>query len=88
MTNEDGKTIVGRWREFNPAVIDELAAPKNRFEYSSWPPGRTSARPVAVETKSDASQPSSVRRFPTAPSREARMKVARARDGCEAKSPS
>jgi predicted ester cyclase len=40
MSVEDNKAIVGRWftefwgADFNPAVIDELAAPEIRFEYS------------------------------------------------------
>jgi predicted ester cyclase len=40
MSTEENKAIVGRWftefwgKEFNPAVIDELAAPDIRFEYS------------------------------------------------------
>ena len=40
MSMEDNKAIVGRWftefwgPEFDPAVIDELAAPDIRFEYS------------------------------------------------------
>jgi predicted ester cyclase len=40
MSAEENKAIVGRWftefwgSDFNPAVIDELAAPDIRFEYS------------------------------------------------------
>ena len=40
MSTEENKAIVGRWftefwgEEFNPAVVDELAAPDIRFEYS------------------------------------------------------
>jgi len=40
MSIEENKAIVGRWftefwgKDFNPAVIDELAAPDIRFEYS------------------------------------------------------
>ena len=40
MSKEDNKAIVGRWftefwgKDYNPAVIDELAAPDIRFEYS------------------------------------------------------
>jgi hypothetical protein len=49
LSTEDNKAFVGRWftefwgREFNPAVIDELAAPDIRFEYSLHAPlrGRT-----------------------------------------------
>ncbi|MGH7749915.1 MAG: ester cyclase, partial [Candidatus Dormibacteria bacterium] len=46
MSTEDNKAIVGRWftefwgKDFNPAVIDELAAPDIRFEYSLHAPGR------------------------------------------------
>jgi predicted ester cyclase len=44
MSTEDNKAIVGRWftefwgKDFNPAVIDELAAPDIRFEYSLHAP--------------------------------------------------
>ena len=46
MSIEDNKAIVGRWfsefwgKDFNPAVIDELAAPGIRFEYSLHAPLR------------------------------------------------
>src|SRR4051794_29120938 len=39
MSEEDNKAIVGRWftgfwgADFDPSVIDELAAPNIRFEY-------------------------------------------------------
>jgi predicted ester cyclase len=45
-TVEENKAIVGRWftefwgKSFNPAVIDELAAPDIRFEYSLHAPRR------------------------------------------------
>lgn len=41
---EQNKAIVGRWftefwgKDFNPAVVDELAAPDIRFEYSLHQP--------------------------------------------------
>ena len=44
MSQEDNKAIVGRWftgfwgADFDPAVIDELAAPDIRFEYSLHAP--------------------------------------------------
>jgi predicted ester cyclase len=46
MSIEENKAIVGRWfgefwsNEFNPAVIEELAAPDIRFEYSLHAPCR------------------------------------------------
>ncbi len=46
MSTEDNKAIVGRWftefwgKDFNPGVIDELAAPGIRFEYSMHAPCR------------------------------------------------
>ncbi|MFC4944741.1 ester cyclase [Pseudonocardia sp. GCM10023141] len=56
MSTEDNKTIVGRWftefwgKEFNPAIIDELAAPDIRFEYSLHAPcqGREQVRAFAT----------------------------------------
>src|SRR5579859_6439985 len=55
MSNADNKSIVGRWfsefwgKDFNPAVIDELAAPEIRFEYSLHAPcrGRAQVRSFA-----------------------------------------
>ena len=55
MSIEDNKAIVGRWftefwgKDFNPAVIDELAAPDIRFEYSLHAPlrGRDAVRSFA-----------------------------------------
>jgi predicted ester cyclase len=55
MSAEENKAIVGRWftefwgKEFNPAVVDELAAPDIRFEYSLHEPlrGRDAVRAFA-----------------------------------------
>ena len=55
MSIEDNKAVVGRWftefwgKDFNPAVIDELAAPDIRFEYSLHAPlqGREAVRAFA-----------------------------------------
>ena len=55
MTIEDNKAVVGRWftefwgPEFNPDVIDELAHPDIRFEYSLHAPcrGRDAVRAFA-----------------------------------------
>ena len=57
MSVEDNKAIVGRWftefwgEKFNPAIIDELAAPDIRFEYSLHAPlrGREAIREFAVK---------------------------------------
>jgi predicted ester cyclase len=57
MSVEDNKAIVGRWftefwgEKFNPAIIDELAAPDMRFEYSLHAPlrGREAIRDFAVK---------------------------------------
>src|SRR5271170_3051947 len=54
---EENKAIVGRWftefwgKDFNPAVIDELAAPDIRFEYSLHAPlrGRDEVRGFAAK---------------------------------------
>jgi len=56
MSIEENKAIVGRWftefwgADFNPAVIDELAAPDIRFEYSLHAPcrGREQVRAFAT----------------------------------------
>lgn len=56
MSIEENKAIVGRWftefwgPEFNPAVIDELAAADIRFEYSLHAPcrGRDEVRAFAM----------------------------------------
>src|SRR5205085_7015842 len=55
MSIEENKAVVGRWfaefwgKDFNPAVIDELAAPDIRFEYSLHAPlrGRNAVREFA-----------------------------------------
>lgn len=55
MSIEDNKEIVGRWfsefwgTDFNPGVIDELAHPDIRFEYSLHTPlrGRDAVRDFA-----------------------------------------
>ena len=57
MSIEDNKAIVGRWfsefwgADFNPMVIDELAAPDIRFEYSLHAPchGRDEVRVFAAK---------------------------------------
>jgi predicted ester cyclase len=57
LSAEENKAIVGRWftefwgPDFNPAVIDELAAPDIRFEYSLHAPlrGRDAVRDFAAE---------------------------------------
>jgi predicted ester cyclase len=56
MSVEENKAVVGRWfaefwgKDFNPAVIDELAAPNIRFEYSLHAPcrGRDQVRAFAT----------------------------------------
>jgi predicted ester cyclase len=55
MSVEDNKAVVGRWftefwsDAFNPGIIDELAAPDIRFEYSMHAPcrGRDQVREFA-----------------------------------------
>jgi predicted ester cyclase len=57
MSVDDNKAIVGRWfnefwgPDFNPAIIDELAAPDIRFEYSLHAPcrGREEVRAFAAK---------------------------------------
>lgn len=57
MSEEDNKAIVGRWftefwgNPWNPGVVDELAAPDIRFEYSMHAPrrGRDEVRTFADE---------------------------------------
>jgi predicted ester cyclase len=57
MSAGDNKAIVGRWftefwgTEYNPGVVDELAAPDIRFEYSMHAPrnGREQVRRFAAE---------------------------------------
>jgi predicted ester cyclase len=56
MSVEENKAVVGRWfsafwgKDFNPAVIDELAAHDIRFEYSLHAPrrGRDQVRAFAT----------------------------------------
>ncbi len=56
MSIEDNKAVVGRWfaefwgPDYNPGVIDELAAPDMRFEYSMHAPcrGRDEVREFAT----------------------------------------
>ena len=56
MSVEDNKTVVGRWftgfwgSDFDPSIIDELAAPDIRFEYSLHKPlqGREEVREFAL----------------------------------------
>jgi predicted ester cyclase len=56
MSVEDNKAVVVRWftdfwgRDFDPAIIDELAAPDIRFEYSLHEPlsGRDAVREFAL----------------------------------------
>ena len=57
MSVEDNKAVVGRWfaefwgPDFNPAVIDDLAAADIRFEYSLHEPlkGRDAVRDFATK---------------------------------------
>ena len=57
MSVDENKAVVGRWfaefwgKDFNPAVIDELASPDIRFEYSMHAPcrGRDEVRTFATE---------------------------------------
>ena len=57
MSIEENKAIVGRWfaefwgHDYNPAVIDELASPDIRFEYSLHAPcrGREQVREFAAK---------------------------------------
>ena len=54
---QENKAVVGRWftefwgETFNPGVIDELAAPNIRFEYSMHAPcrGRDEVREFATK---------------------------------------
>jgi predicted ester cyclase len=63
MSTVDNKEIVGRWftefwgKDFNPAVIDELAAPGIRFEYSLHTPCRGRDEVRAFATKFRAAFP-------------------------------
>ena len=57
MSIEENKAVVGRWfaefwgPDYNPAVIDELASPEIRFEYSLHAPcrGRDQVREFAAK---------------------------------------
>jgi predicted ester cyclase len=61
MSVEDNKAVVGRWftefwgPDFNPAVIDEIAAPDIRFEYSLHAPckGRAAFPDLAFGATAD-----------------------------------
>ena len=50
MSTEENKAVVARWfaefwgPDYNPGVIDELAAPDIRFEYSTDPTRRAFRR--------------------------------------------
>src|SRR6201746_2117627 len=63
MSPQHNKSIVGRWfgefwgKDFNPAVIDELAAPDIRFEYSMHAPCRGRDEVRAFATKFRAAFP-------------------------------
>ena len=63
MSIEANKAVVGRWftefwgQDFNPAVIDDLAAPDIRFEYSLHAPCRGRAEVRAFATKFRAAFP-------------------------------
>ncbi|WP_237158238.1 ester cyclase [Mycobacteroides franklinii] len=63
MSIEDNKAVVGRWftefwgADFNPGVIDELAAPDIRFEYSLHAPCRGRDEVRAFATKFRAAFP-------------------------------
>src|SRR6201996_7099195 len=59
MSIEENKAVVGRWftefwgKDFNQGVIDELAAPDIRFEYSLHAPlrGRDAGRSFAQKLR-------------------------------------
>lgn len=63
MSVEDNKAVVGRWftefwgSDFNPAVIDELAAPDIHFEYSLHAPCRGREQVRAFSTAFRAAFP-------------------------------
>ena len=65
MSIEDNKAIVGRWfaefwgPDYNPAIIDELAAPEIPFEYSLHAPCRGRDEVRAFATKSGPPSPTS-----------------------------
>jgi predicted ester cyclase len=63
MSIEENKAVVGRWfaefwgENFNPGVIDEIAAPDIRFEYSLHAPCRGRDEVRAFATKFRAAFP-------------------------------
>jgi predicted ester cyclase len=63
MSTEENKAVIARWftefwgQDFNPAVIDELAALDIRFEYSLHAPCRGRAEVRAFATKFRAAFP-------------------------------
>ena len=63
MSIEENKAVVGRWftefwgKEFNPAIVDELAAPDIRFEYSLHEPLRGRDAVLAFAEKFRAAFP-------------------------------
>lgn len=63
MLTEDNKAIVGRWftefwgPEFDPAVVDELAAPDIRFEYAPARPLQGPRRCAGVRDEAPSSLP-------------------------------
>ena len=63
MSVEENKAVVGRWftefwgADFNPDIIDELAAPDIRFEYSLHAPCRGREEVRAFATKFRAAFP-------------------------------
>lgn len=63
MSTDENKAVVGRWftefwgADFNPTVIDELAAPDIRFEYSLHAPCRGRDEVRAFATKFRAAFP-------------------------------
>jgi predicted ester cyclase len=63
VSTEQNKAVVGRWfsefwgKDFNPAVIGELAAPDIRFEYSLHAPLRGQAAVRAFAEKFRAAFP-------------------------------
>lgn len=65
MSVEENKAIVGRWftefwgPDFNPDVIDELAAPDIRFAYSLHSPCRGRDEVRAFATRFRAAFPTS-----------------------------
>ena len=68
--SEENKAVVGRWfaeywgNDFNPDVIDELAAPGIRFEYSLHAPCRGREEVRAFAAKFRAKSPSATSVWP------------------------